>query len=276
MMSDNKQKLILHIGLHKTGTSYLQEHVFTKMDEVTAIRGWQSFRYLMLFKLKNHCLITDEGISGNLISGTWEQDFFDNLTRVKTLFGNPKIIVGFRQAHKFIPSAYKQYLHSGGFDDFSDFFNFENTGLIKQEELQFRKRIDFLKENFSEVFFYTQESLKERPQDFLDAVCEFMNVERLDNSTLSTTVQNKSMRTNAQVNFLKTANRFNKQLNKLPFKPSLYNKYFKKLKITPVHINLNMVKNIKSPTFKPDDALISQMKDFYQEDWAYTLEHLSY
>ena len=101
-MNDN---LIFHIGLHKTGTTYLQSHLFKKLD-VNLIRGWESHRDLLKKSHKRRTLISDEGISGDFMSDNYDKIFYENLNKISKWYNNPFIIFGIREQSKFIISLY--------------------------------------------------------------------------------------------------------------------------------------------------------------------------
>lgn len=182
MQIDNKKTrnpdLIIHIGMHKTGITFLQGIIFPQFKTVSLVRGWYSLRKIMTNcnSDKNKILISNEGLSGNPFGDSYEEDFYRNTKTIKILFGNPKIIVGFRQQHPFITSFYKQYLHQGGYKNISYIFNFKNTGLIKKNELKFHDRLSYLKNHFSEVLCYSLEQISDSLPTFIQPLSAFLSI----------------------------------------------------------------------------------------------------
>lgn len=238
---DNNSNLIIHIGLHKTGTTYLQEVIFPQLKSVSLIRGWYSLRKIVnsCNKTRNAILISYEGLSGNPFCGSYMQDFYKKMKIIMKLFGNPKIVVGFRQQHTFIASLYKQYLHQGGFKSFSYLYNNENTGLIKDTDLKFRDRLMFLKDNFSNVFCYSLEQFSDSLPEFAKSLSTFLSIPYESNDMkFDDNQSNKGVSTNFQVSTLKLLNKINHQISQKTFIPSVYSdtiygRVFRKLKITP-------------------------------------------
>ena len=60
-------KISIHIGLHKTGTSFLQNNLLKNLPETSVVRGWYSHRQLMEMNLEKNLIISDEGISGRFL-----------------------------------------------------------------------------------------------------------------------------------------------------------------------------------------------------------------
>ena len=70
-----ENKIAIHIGLHKTGTSFLQEQVFSNIDSYQLIRGWHSLREIIKNNKDSSFLISDEGISGDFLHGNYQNTF---------------------------------------------------------------------------------------------------------------------------------------------------------------------------------------------------------
>ena len=172
------KRLIIHIGLHKTGTTYLQEVLFPAIPGVEVIRGWYSHRKLLKSKPKSTTIISDESISGSLWSGNYGNDFKQNIDKINAIYQNPKIIMGIRNQLTFVESVYKQYLQEGGTGDFEEVFNINNTGLLKHDDLLLMPKIMLIKNTFSDVFIYSQETLSKNNQFVIAALMEFINISK--------------------------------------------------------------------------------------------------
>ena len=133
------KKITLHIGLHKTATSYIQSHIFGKHPSITLIRGWFSHRQLMAADFSKNLVISDESISGRLFNGTYLEDFNTNMEKIKELYKEPRIIFGIRRHDSFLLSVYKQYLHEGGSGNIDYIFDVNDNGIIKHHELFLEK-----------------------------------------------------------------------------------------------------------------------------------------
>jgi hypothetical protein len=254
--------IIIHIGLPKTATSYLQADVFPFVEDLHLLRGWKSIRK-MLSVYNKTILISDESLSGSLYSGDWRNDFSAKIKLIKTTFNNPKIIIGFREQKGFILSSYKQYLHQKGTKDFNSFYNIENTGLIKIEDLIYESMIEELKLNFNEIFIYTLDLIKNDFQLFFDQFSEFSGVPKVDVKSFTSKHRNVGVKTIKEIELLIKTNKLNNKLDGF-----LYSPIFKKLKITPLQIILNGLPFDNSPDFKMPDEVNQFVSNHYKNDWT--------
>lgn len=127
-------QVVIHIGYHKTGTSWLQEEVFPK-----ASNAWQPYSYEEISNRFVHTspyvfkaseilreirerapsgadakilLISSERLSGSPHSGGFDQRCI--IQRLHKTFPNAKIVIGIREQFSCIESCYKEYVRGGG------------------------------------------------------------------------------------------------------------------------------------------------------------------
>lgn len=271
------QKLAIHIGLHKTGTTFLQDVIFSGISSIELICGVDSHRELMKADFAKQVVISDENISGNLWGGGYFQDFIVNINKIIKIYGDPKIIFGIRKTEDLLLSIYKQYLHEKGFEDVEYLYNLKNSGIIRHEDLLYDPRISILNENFSEVFIYSQESLRDNFSIFLTALMQFLE---LDNTPLSgdkfCSKRNVGVKTKLQVNFLRDLNRLSFSLGKVSPLLSLYSRPFRRFNLTPRKVCQDYITKIPSSNFELESDLVEFMQDYYLSDWKKSISKLSY
>lgn len=265
------KQIIIHIGLHKTGTSFLQKSFFNQLTEIEYIHGTLGLRRLWKHNDAEVLLISDESISSNLWAGDYTNDFYKRMNRLKSLFGaNIKIIVGFRMPMEFIKSIYKQYLHEGGTMTFSDFFNLAGNGIIKIEDLFFSEKLDFLKETFNDVFVYEQKSLKNNFEEFAVQIKKFIGAQELLNSGNSNKRSNIGIKSTFQFALLRFLNRFGSKkrvrvLNAL----NLGGLSFR-------NICQNYLRFIPSKPYVFPEKIMHEIESKTQNDWQEVIDQLSY
>ncbi|NQU32076.1 MAG: hypothetical protein HQ521_02480 [Bacteroidetes bacterium] len=127
--------MIIHIGLHKTGTSFLQEKMFPKIMGINYLHGTSRLRNIYVDKQKSlELLISDEKISGlpftsrdpDNSSSNYYITFLEQMEIIHKSFNNPKIIIGFRKHYRFVLSLYKQYLA----EVVANPFNISSLGMV--------------------------------------------------------------------------------------------------------------------------------------------------
>lgn len=105
-----KKELIIHIGLHKTGSSFLQHCVFPKLKGVNYIYKPENPLFAPILASKIN-LISDEEIS---LSMPHNSDRFRTLDAMHMQYPDAKIIIGVRSITPWLDSCYAQYIKTGG------------------------------------------------------------------------------------------------------------------------------------------------------------------
>jgi hypothetical protein len=185
-------KIILHIGMQKTATTFLQWNVFHYLDVnylwhffyKPFLKGFLDFKkkvdlektkrimpsYLEEEKIN---LISEENLYTSMFSK--EDDRFIMLDRVKTVFPNAKIIFGTREKEEILPSWYKEYVAVGGVLSYDEFLDSH----MNLEKLDYKPYIDELKKHYGNenVFVYSLDDIKRDQDEVIKKMCEFMEVE---------------------------------------------------------------------------------------------------
>jgi len=162
-------RIIIHVGLAKTGTTFLQTEIFPKLDINYS-------RYIILTHIDikpGINLISNEGLSISIPHYVpHHTDRIKILDMIKNLFPNAEIIIGMRTLDKsLINSYYSQYLRNGG--------TLKKDNYIKEYEKYFTSYIDYLeaiKERFDSVLVYTFERFKKNLPSVVRDVCNFLDV----------------------------------------------------------------------------------------------------
>lgn len=268
---------IVHIGLHKTGTTYLQNQLLPSIPRVKVHRGFETHRSLLSVSEDDCLVISDESISGSLWGGKYGEDFYRNMDKIKSIYNNPKIIIGIREQSAFLQSIYKQFLHEKGRDEFSYLYNLDDTGLLHLDEMYLMPKLNYLLNNFEDVFIYSQESLRDRKNDFIKALISFMEIsDDFDFSKTGVGRSNVGVESVFQVNLLRKLNTINNKLEALHPSISLYSRLFKKLKMTPRHISQNLARRMPSKKFSIDNEVLLSIKEMYSKDWSEASSLISY
>jgi len=141
-------KIILHIGLHKTATKYLQHHAFPFLDKSKFIYNPEKLDQYVLDYLKafgddkkdilpkvveerkrlqdenpnKTIILSREAYSGNLFSAYKYWD--DSITLLKQCFPEAKIILAFRYQTDWLLSCYRESIHEHHYQEVEDFLCF--------------------------------------------------------------------------------------------------------------------------------------------------------
>jgi len=261
--------IVFHIGLHKTGTTFLQRAVFPKLDGIHVVD--QDIRKLFNSPRENRLLVTHEGLSGDPFEGAWWKEFKMYVRGISRLFPGSECILGFRRHDEMILSLYKQYLHEGGTRDVTELFALDGTGRIHPDELFFENRLEFAREHFSDVLVYTQNELRQDLTYFLKRVTEFLEID-LPTSNIEVESHNVGIKTSFQARLLRFLNRMDDACRRLPFIPSLNNTVFRRLRLTPRDICQRRLRNMGGKSLQLPDRVSTFLRTQYEEDWSHILE----
>jgi len=161
-------EIVIHVGLHKTGTTFLQRRVFPKMD-VNFIEHPKKF--LLDLKQDKINVISEEELSGRphyIYEKNMRYKFADSLY---SMFPNAKIIVGFRKTDSWLNSLWKQYVWRGGTKSKEEF-----VSLFKGDYLNFEMYREYLEKRFPAVHVYQFEELLKKPDETIKAMADFIGV----------------------------------------------------------------------------------------------------
>jgi hypothetical protein len=130
-VSADRSRPILHIGYHKTGSSWLQQQLFPKAEGVSLVPRREIRRELLIptplvfdpdrarEKLvagrSGRLAISEEELSGNLHTGGLHGAFsLEIADRLHRCFPEAQVVIFIREQKSMVAAAYKQYIKSGG------------------------------------------------------------------------------------------------------------------------------------------------------------------
>jgi len=197
-----KEDVIIHVGLQKTGTTFLQEEIFKKFKNARYIRDI-SFTNLC-FKRDKKTIIANESLSGNPYSD--DVDRFQIIDNLHKLFPDAKIIIGYRNKKDMKRSLYSQYIRNGGY--VYNLLTLTNVMIYTEYE----EYIKYIQSLFKDVFVYNYDwdLKKEHKGAFIIQLCDFIG-EPVQN------YQDKRYRVRLKPYQLRTMKTINKLLKHHPF-----------------------------------------------------------
>jgi len=146
-----KNRVFIHIGLHKTATKYFQHHVFPFLDKEKFLYNSPLLdQYLMDYMMADKedrkpilkyvldekqrlldenpnkaIVISRESMAGNLFSAYkyWEE----STQLLKDMFPEAKVLVSLRYQPDWLVSCYRESLHEHHYQNIDNFLNFDST-----------------------------------------------------------------------------------------------------------------------------------------------------
>lgn len=213
-------KVYIHIGLHKTSSTFLQTSVFPVFDNINFLCGWNGdLRSIFNDPSKNdkRLLISDEDLSGKFWGadylpginddGYWTL-FQNNMQWIKEIFPEGSIILGLRKHSGLMSSLYKQYIHEGGYLSYNETISiFGPESVLSQDDFSFAKRICYLHKLFEgRVYLYFQEDISSDLIQVIDDLASYLgttyDVDKIHNKSYNVGVKNKQLDLLRNMNFL--------------------------------------------------------------------------
>jgi hypothetical protein len=218
-----KTTTYIHIGYHKTGSTFLQKRIFPKLPvnlitapDINYISDSETFDpdlFTAEVKKRPHSakfaktVISQEGFSGSS-DGNPARDPFRIGERLKQAFPEGKIIIVTRDPEDYILSLYAFRVAVRGLETRTLERYLKAKGSQLSKKLDYSKLIDHYKTLFGEdsVLVLTYEELKTSPHQFTAKLADFIG-EKF-NETISFSPENRGIRSIALLKFHRTLNIF--------------------------------------------------------------------
>ena len=194
-------KVIIHIGYQKTGSTWLQHNLFPKIENFKyynnraiikkdfILQNRLEFNPKKLKKKYNnisngliisHELLVGGGIHNGGINGILPYDFCD---RLYSVFPDAEIIIFIRNQPDIIASAYNQYLRGGGNLSISKYLYQDSFRALQKhfffsfDFFKYDKIIAHYKKIFGEnkVHIFLFEEFQNNPMDFVLNFCNYFD-----------------------------------------------------------------------------------------------------
>jgi hypothetical protein len=185
MESPRVPEIFFHVGLGKTGSTYLQERFFP------ALKGIHYIPTLHYKKSKE--IIPTLSAQKILVSREFDRQFDTEVKWFSETYPDARMIIFLRRHDSWIASQYRRFVKNGLPLSFTQFMDVEhNKGYWDKKELDFHAKLMFAEKHLTQkplVLFY--EDFKKDSLSVLDRMTEWMGAS-YDKATLNTAVKHAS------------------------------------------------------------------------------------
>lgn len=193
---------LLHIGFHKTGTTWLQSGLFRSEPFNTAWDSMAIARTVILTHTLDWCVeavradlerdriagttkraidvMSWERLSGSPHAGGYDSGVIAD--RLHQLFPDARVLIGVREQRSMIEALYRQYVRNGGVATLHGYLHPRNPAEIPQfrfDHLEYDRLVRRYQELFGRdrVLVLPYERLRHDQLGFVDAICRFCEVD---------------------------------------------------------------------------------------------------
>jgi len=166
--------VVIHLGLPKTGSCFLQKNIFPKLENCEAYGIFNKpFHVTTKFDENKINIISNEQYSGRPNTVMESAGRFEIAKRFHGMFPDAKIIVVFRDKKDWVESLYLEYLKSGrGTYEYQKWYD----EIFDKDSLKFEEYEKYLKGLFKDVLVCQFEDLKSKPDEYIKNICDFIGV----------------------------------------------------------------------------------------------------
>jgi hypothetical protein len=263
MVNKEKKDIYFHVGLGKTGTTYLQYRVFTKFKGVYYI---QRTRYRKSFEI-----INKTNYSKYLVSNEFDRQYPREIKRIAAEFPNAKIIMVLRRTDSWLASQYRRWVKNGYSYSFEQFIDLDNDlGEWKQKDAYFFPYIQMAEELLhSKPLVLLYDDLRKDPMVFFKRIADFVGA-GFDPEDISL----KRVHTSYNEKQLLFRRKWNHYFSgSLQESENRYIAFFQKMFYTkPIRYSSLYLAKILPDNMKPDEILtpekhLKRVREFYKDDW---------
>ncbi len=261
--------IYLHVGLHKTGTTFLQQAVFPKWKDIEYI-AWPNLELFLRLDEDRDYLVSREGFYGQ----NWAHHNVreKSIKRLNEIFPNAKILISFRKHSGYIISSYKQYLHRGGTLSFDEYFDIDsNLGLMKKDDFIFEKKLQGICKNFNQLpFVFLHEEIRTHMDEFLSDAQVFIGGTAPNKSDIKCRSYNKSVGYYASKVLIRLNKLSYSELNPMgKFKLNSYR--MKRLRLDPQSICQYGLSFLPNKEFI-SKSQVEKINNYYENDWKLVIK----
>ena len=267
MATHQHPELYFHVGLGRTGTTFLQEAVFPKFKDIYYInkKGYKRIDEI----------IESTNAEKYLHSHEFSKKLIEEMRRFSQKYPHTKIILVLRRHDKWMASHYKRNIKNGMPANFDAYLDLDSDqGFWKQEDVFYMPKIKCIESCFNPkplILFHHE--LKEDPQQFVQKILDYTGVKEtgpISYAPVHTSYSDKQLK----------ARRWFSQ--KTPLKElGVKNRKFRQLRrwynksIRYSILALSRIMPLNSESSEPliPTEQLQRIREFYQDDWEQALQY---
>ena len=260
--------IFFHVGLGKTGSTYLQHKFFPKLKGIHYIHHTNYKKSFDIIGRKKH--------NRYFVSREFDRQFLTEIKKFSAAYPNTYPIMVLRRQDSWIASQYRRFTKNGRGIYFKEFIDIDNNnGRWDKKELNFYEKIEQLEEYFNQkplVLLYDE--LRKDPVNFFKKIASYTNT-TFNPESISLAPKHKSY---SEKQLLHVRRISRKMLQKVDEKKMDNTKSGRRMRKITTH--LIMYFHWLLPSSKINGEILIDPKDLedikhkYAEDWQKCLDYI--
>ena len=268
-MNSLEKNIYFHVGISKTGSTFLQNRVFPKLSKITYI---PTNIYHRVFEEIKNC-----DSNQILVSRELDRQFEREVTLFSSRYRTATPIIVFRKHEEYLASQYKRFVKNGFKGEIEDFFDLKNDkGFFKSLHLSFSYQIGVLKEKFEKepiVLFY--EDLRSNPRGFIRSFCS-LTLSDIDLEKVNFNKKHISY-SEKQLKAIKAVSKYFNLKKRVVFKSPILNLFWRLyqgfFRYSILYLSLVIPSFMYSKKPLIDPVYLKKVSEHFKDDWERCLKY---
>ena len=167
----NPAMVFFHLGLEKTGSTFLQYSIFNNLK---GIRYHRKSRFKYFPKL-----LSKYPTEKHLFTFETDAELFNTVDIVAEKIPEANIILILRRQDSWLSSKYNYHIRKHGRTPFSKFLDLRNDdGFLKKESFYLKPKIEYIESKIKgKILFLNYHELKHDPEQYVQRITSFLGAE---------------------------------------------------------------------------------------------------
>ena len=262
-------EIYFHVGLGKTGTTFLQYRVFPYLKGVNYIQRTKYKRAIPILKKGEH--------DKYFLSREFDQQLETEVKKFSAEFPDTRTIIVFRKHDSYIASQYRRFVKNGFRLKFTEFIDLEkDQGYFKKSDLDYMRQVKILEEHFNHpplVLIY--DDMRKDPKAFFTRIANYMgasiDIDSLNLSRLHSSYSEKQLK--GIYSFGKYVNLRKRRVTNFQPLHYLWRFYMSIMRYSTLFICKLLPKSFfsKKPLIDPEE--LERVGRYFEEDWNSLLSY---
>ena len=263
-----KKVIYFHVGISKTGSTFLQKRVFPFLKNIHYI---PTRKY---FKINEEISSIKQG--SVLVSREFDRQFEREVELFAKNHQDVVPIIVFRRHDQYLASQYRRFVKNGFKHDVKRFFDIDSDlGFFKKIHFNFTHQVNYLKTTFNtEPLVFIYDDLKTSSRDFIQKLSSLIgtkvDLNQIDFSTKHGSYNEKQLKIIRSIS--KGVNLQKRRVFKSLFLHYIWRFFHAVIRYGILYTSVLIPHFLTSKEPLIDESYLNQVKRYYTKDWEHIMK----